>query len=614
MTEHESLVGKVVRGFRVEELLGQGGMGNVYLGRHETIGSKVAIKVLHPEYVSDSNMERRFLDEARAVNKVEHPGLVKISDCGQEDGVGVFLVMELLNGRTLRDKLKQDGPLPPPEVVRVVGHVASALEAVHRVGIIHRDLKPENLMLIRDPYVPNRERVKILDFGIAKLLEDGVRIGEATETGHIFGSPLYMSPEQCADTKSADHRTDIYALGVIAYELVCGSTPFVADSIYDLVRKHLTTQPPLPTSRSHQVPEAMGRVILKALAMEPEDRFQNVATFGAALEASLGQPASETLQWGAAAGPEDGARADVVDTTEGDDEQGFGLAPTMLAKEATSVGVITTEPPVKLKQTEERKAISGADTEMASPGVDSDSLTLHPAQDTLPVIGEVATVDVPPGAEKEGRQATEPELSQAAAGPADTVHPPVALPWHRRAAIPAGLALAGLVAVTLMLSLGDRREDPVIPEGRGAKTSGTTKPPPFSPAAGTSDVHEQVPAVAPDAAQHPTPAVKRARKKVRPGKRRAGKSRRPEKKPAGVTKPASPKKPGLAPVEKNKPNTAAAPSPAKRPGTDFRYRKLSPRSVKKETHTKGNKKGPNTGGLKKDLRYRRIKGGSDRKK
>ena len=635
MTKDESLVGKVVHSFRFEELLGKGGMGNVYLGRHETIGSKVAIKVLHPEYVSDASMERRFLDEARAVNKVEHPGLVKINDCGREDGVGVFLVMELLNGRTLRDKLKQDGPLPPPEVVRIVGQVISALEAVHRVGIVHRDLKPENIMLIPDPYVTGGERVKILDFGIAKLLEDGARIGENTKTGHIFGSPFYMSPEQCADTKSVDQRTDIYALGVIAYELVCGSPPFVADSIYDLVRKHLTTRPALPRSRSHQVPEAMGRAVLKALAFELDERYQNVAAFGAALEASLeGLPASETMQWGAAAERDGGAGDDVAAATakeQHEDEEGLGGAPTMLAADAKSVGVITTDPPMKLKQPEGRQAAAEDDTAMASSRVDSDGPTVQPAQETLPVIGEVATDDVPPGAGDGEGEAGEEDAPPGSAGPTDTVASLKAPPSYRRLAVPAGVALAG-VAVVLMLSQGgkepDRREDPVKLEAPGAartsgKTSSTEPPPigarpvPTTPVAKDRAASPAVAIPAPDAGQPLTPVASKPGKKARSGKVRTREGRRSPP-PAVVARPALVAKPGPAPVEKTRPAAAAASPPARKPGTDFRYRKISPRPTgkqpeKKGLRYKGLKKDHRYKGLKKDLRYRRIKSDSKKK-
>ena len=634
-----------MRGFRVEEILGTGGMGNVYLGRHETIDSKVAIKVLHPEYVSDADMERRFLDEARAVNRVEHPGLVKITDCGQEEGIGVFLVMELLNGRTLRDRIKQEGPLPPLEVVRVVGQVVSALEAVHRVGIIHRDLKPENIMLIPDPYVPGGERVKILDFGIAKLLEGGGHIGEVTRTGHIFGSPMYMSPEQCADTKSVDHRTDIYALGVIAYELLCGSTPFVADSIYDLVRQHLTTRPALPTSRSHQVPEAMGQAILKALAFELEDRYPNVAAFGASLEASLErQPASETLQGGSSSERHAGDSDAETTEQESEETESLGVAPTMMAGEAQSVGAITTEPPVKLRQSEAHQAITkdsagrkivimdrpeeadspgdggpSADTEMATAEVDSDSPTLKPTQDTLPVIGEVSTEDVAPG-DQEDEASEEPGVPAKSVGPADTVTPPVEVPWHRRAAIPAGLALAGLFGVVLVLSLDDT--DPVRIETGGVGTPSEVRPKPPPPKAGsvappaaqrTHAAEAKRPQeVAPDAGRPRVTTTGRPRRKARPGKK-PRKGGQPARRPVVSAKPIPPKEPGPAPVKKIKPGTATASPKARKDETDFRFHKLPPGHVKKKSPTGGSQKVHRPGGLKKDLRYRRIKGDSVKK-
>ena len=655
MTEQESLVGRVVRGFRVEEILGTGGMGNVYLGRHETIDSKVAIKVLHPEYVSDADMERRFLDEARAVNRVEHPGLVKISDCGQEDGVGVFLVMELLSGRTLRDRLRQEGPLPPPEVARVVGQVVSALEAVHRVGIIHRDLKPENIMLIPDPYVPGGERVKILDFGIAKLLERGARIGEVTRTGHIFGSPMYMSPEQCADTKSVDHRTDIYALGVIAYELVCGSTPFVADSIYDLVRKHLTTRPALPSSRSHLVPEAMGRAILKALAFELEDRYQNVAAFGAALEASLeGLPAFETIQWAASPGHHVGGETKTAAGEPGDSGS-LDVVPTMLVKEAQSASVITTEPPAKLKQAEAHRAITKdsagrkiviedrsaeadapgdggppADTEMSSPEVDSGSPTLRPAQDTLPVIGEVATVALP-HEDREAEGTGDQDTLSGPAGPADTVNPPLEVPWHRRAAIPVGLALAGALGVVLVVSLDDAG-DPVRLKPGGVEAPSNASPRPPSPKAGPVVVPPatqrgavappvEAPAhtaqekrpreVVPDAGQPRATAVRRPPRKARRG-RRTPRGGQPTGRRGGPVRPIPPGA-GAPPVKKATPSSISPSPKARKSGTDYRFHELSPGSVKKKTKLEEGKEVHGPGGLKKDLRYRRIKHGSGTK-
>ena len=282
-------MGETVGNYRIVELLGEGGMGAVYLGERPEIESRVAIKVLHQKFVEDADMVRRFFDEARAVNRVRHPGLVQIHDYDRQDGVGVYLVMEYLRGRTLRDEIRELGPLPHDRAVRLLLQVASALAAVHEKGIIHRDLKPANIQLVTDPAVAGGERVKLLDFGIAKLRGDG-EPGTTTRSGLSFGTPLYMAPEQCKNTKGVDHRADIYAVGAITYEMLCGRPPYLADSMYELAKQHLTCPLVHPCELTSSVPRKLGDVVLKALATDPDRRYQTTEALAGAAQSATRAP------------------------------------------------------------------------------------------------------------------------------------------------------------------------------------------------------------------------------------------------------------------------------------------------------------------------------------
>jgi serine/threonine protein kinase len=290
--QRDSLVGQTVGNYRIVKNLGVGGMGAVYLGEHPEIGSKVAIKVLLPRFVSDPQVAKRFLDEARAVNRIEHHGIVRIHDCGRQEGLGVFLVMEYLEGQTLRERLEADGVLQPQVAVRLVGQTASALIASHAAGIVHRDLKPANIFVIADPDVAGGERIKILDFGIAKLLEEREPLDAGTKTGMVLGSPLFMSPEQCIDPKRVDARTDIYSLGAIAYHLLSGGYPFAAETLGQLILKQQHEKPTPLRSLNPAASAPLEQVIHRALETDLRARFQTMNEFRAALqEDSLGDSA-----------------------------------------------------------------------------------------------------------------------------------------------------------------------------------------------------------------------------------------------------------------------------------------------------------------------------------
>ena len=289
MGKHDHLIGTILGSYTLTRVLGVGGMGAVYLGEHPEIESKVAIKLLLPEFVQHEEVVKLFLDEARAVNRIGHPGIIRIHDSARHEKLGVFLVMEYLEGETLYQLHHRSGPLEPALVCRLLQQAASALEASHQVGIVHRDLKPANLFLVADPEVPGGMRVKVLDFGIAKLVEGRDPMSGATETGAFLGSPMFMSPEQCLDSKEVDHRTDIYALGAIGYHVLSGRYPYEAPSIGRLILMHQNEKPPPLRELNQQVPEPVQVVLDRALETERERRYQSMAELREALLGVLGQ-------------------------------------------------------------------------------------------------------------------------------------------------------------------------------------------------------------------------------------------------------------------------------------------------------------------------------------
>jgi eukaryotic-like serine/threonine-protein kinase len=282
------MIGEQFGNYRAVSLLGEGGMGAVYLAEHPTIGRRVAVKVLHKNYIRDENLLGRFLNEARAANAIRHPNIIEILDSGTIADGTPFLVMELLEGESLGARLRRTGALPVPEAVELAYQTASALGAAHKKGIVHRDLKPDNLYVIPDPHEPERERIKVLDFGIAKLQQGSTGDSVKTRTGTLMGTPIYMSPEQCRGTRAIDHRSDIYSLGVILFEMLVGQPPFVSEGFGELVNMHLNVQAPAPSSQNPNVPAALDAIVLKMLQKDPEKRFADMGELQVALKASGG--------------------------------------------------------------------------------------------------------------------------------------------------------------------------------------------------------------------------------------------------------------------------------------------------------------------------------------
>jgi serine/threonine-protein kinase len=286
------MIGIAIGRYRVLELIGQGGMSSVYLGEHVLFGKRVAIKVLHDEYSRDARIVARFVDEARAAARMQHPGIVEIHDFGRHHDGRAYLIMELLHGESLAQRLRRAGPLPEPVVIEVIRQAASALASAHEAGVIHRDLKPGNLFLVRDGHKPWGLGVKVLDFGVARLAD--VKRVRLTLSGAVVGTPTYMAPEQCRDAREADHRADVYALGCIAFEMATGRPPFDAKGVGELMQMHNYTAPPLQLLEG-ALSAPVAQVVEAALVKARDERLQSMSAMVTALDTAVAQREAERL-------------------------------------------------------------------------------------------------------------------------------------------------------------------------------------------------------------------------------------------------------------------------------------------------------------------------------
>ena len=272
----DTLLGQTLGSFRVISLLGEGGMGRVYLAEHVLIGRRAAIKVLAAEIADNEDFVSRFFTEARAVNDIRHPNIVEVTDFGTF-GKLPYIIMELLDGETLEARLARVRLLDAASAARVVAQVAAAVGAGHEHGMVHRDLKPANIFLRNHPDYP--DFVKVLDFGIAKLVAQDRNVAHHTEMGALIGTPAYMSPEQCLGDAHLDHRSDIYSLGVVLYQMVAGRLPFTAETAGRLIMSHVQETPPPPQSINPAVSAAMSAIVLRAMAKKPDQRFASMREF-----------------------------------------------------------------------------------------------------------------------------------------------------------------------------------------------------------------------------------------------------------------------------------------------------------------------------------------------
>jgi serine/threonine-protein kinase len=265
--------------YRLDAQLGVGGMGTVYRARHLLIDRPVAVKVLNPRFVEDEAARTRFQREARAAGRLQHTNAVTVTDYGQTEDGYVYIVMELLEGRTLRDILAKEAPLEAARSVSLMLQVSDAVAAAHEAGIIHRDLKPANIFIVHRAEVPSL--VKVLDFGIAKLAAESLEEDEVkalTQVGAMIGTPRYMSPEQCNGAELTP-AADVYSLGVILYEMLTGTVPFSGSTPLAIAMKHTSELPRRPREFVASIPAALEDVVLHALEKRPQDRPANAAEF-----------------------------------------------------------------------------------------------------------------------------------------------------------------------------------------------------------------------------------------------------------------------------------------------------------------------------------------------
>ncbi len=288
----EALVGTELDGrYRIDALLGSGGMGAVFRGHHRFMDQAVAVKVLRPHLARDPSAVKRFVREARGTLKIASDHAVKVLDFAVTDAGLLYMVLELLDGRTVGAELASDGAIAPRRAVRIARQVCAALAAAHRVGLIHRDLKPDNLMLVRRGADP--DHVKVLDFGLAKVMEgageQALSMAALTQGGIVFGTPDYMAPEQALG-QALDGRCDLYALGATLYEMVTGEAPFPRDSPLEVLAAHVRDPVPSARARVATVPVSLDGLIARCLAKEPDARpatADALAAELAAIEAEL---------------------------------------------------------------------------------------------------------------------------------------------------------------------------------------------------------------------------------------------------------------------------------------------------------------------------------------
>ncbi len=292
----DPLVGTCLMGkYDIIDVIGHGGMGVVYKGRQVMMDRTVAIKMLQTQHIADSMSVKRFYQEGKAASKMNHPHVITVYDFGVTANTGQpFIVMDYLQGVALSDLIKDEGQLGVERSIKVLSQATDALDHAHRMGVIHRDLKPSNIMLI--DYEDEKDYVKVVDFGVAKLITAGGEQQRLTQMGEVCGSPVYMSPEQCQGLE-LDNRSDIYSMGIVIYETLTGRLPILGKTMVDTMSKHITDMPPHfnEVRPDLYIPERLEAVVFKALAKDPADRHQSMAELTRDLETAIPRPGKSAV-------------------------------------------------------------------------------------------------------------------------------------------------------------------------------------------------------------------------------------------------------------------------------------------------------------------------------
>ncbi|HEX8649418.1 MAG TPA: serine/threonine-protein kinase [Pyrinomonadaceae bacterium] len=489
----DPLIGRAFDGkYRLDERLGQGGMGTVYRATHLLIDRPVAIKVLNPRFVEDEEAQERFRREARAAGRLQHMNAVAVTDFGRTDDGFVYIVMELLLGRSLREVLAREAPLDPARAVSIMLQTSAAVNAAHEAGIIHRDLKPGNIFVVQRKHAP--PIIKVLDFGIAKLAADALDEDDdpqtLTQVGVMIGTPRYMSPEQC-DSRRLTPASDVYSLGIILYELLTGTTPFTGSTPLAVAMKHSTEIPRPPRDFVASIPVELEEVVLHALEKRPEDRPADAGEFRQELYGM-----AERLGLEHAAGHS---------------------APTLETLRSTATETPSGRLVVDIARLRERRAATSGDALLSASAVNEKIL----AAEAEAASASPATADL---------LHTEPTLLSPAKIP--NGQKAAWLKWARQPVVLTYIGLAAFVLLVVILA--------VI-----AMRSPSTYVSPASHAAGTaveSPAASEVglPEVAPSASPSPAPAEKETAPKQPSARDRGQGSRRP----APAAKPKQPSKVG----------------------------------------------------------------------